>query len=94
MTGPLKVRIRLGPTGNDGSVEIDGKDMSHHIKGVQINSVVGNMTEVLLAFVDVDVEIDGLVDSTGMGTDWVTYRLGRVIRDEMQAASAAEGAPV
>jgi hypothetical protein len=87
VSGPLHVQIKVDATGH-GKTTIDGKDMSSHIQGVQVIAAVGTPTQVLLAFVDVDVDIEGVVDSAEMGTEWATFRLGKLLRDEMQKEGA------
>lgn len=91
MTAPIKIVLRVDAAGR-GSTIVDGLDVSNHIAGLAVESNVNTGTHVRLDFVNVEVELEGTVDLTAMGSEWATYRLGKVIRDEMQAAAAAEGA--
>lgn len=86
MTEPLAIKIKVGPTGHDPEtrIQIGGEDLTHHIRSFAIQAGVGEMTRVQLDFIDVEVDLDGTIDLTSMGDEWATYRLGKVIRDEMQ----------
>lgn len=89
MTDLLHVKIKIGPTSPGCTIEIDGEDMSKHITGFQVSGDIHQPTTVQLTFVNVEVEIDGMVDLSSMGSEWATYRLGRIIRDELQEGVAA-----
>lgn len=88
MSGPLKVVIRVDSTGR-GSTFVDGQDLSSHISGVAFESSVHGGTHLRLDFVDVDMDVEGNIESTSMGDEWVTYRLGKIIRDELQEGAKA-----
>lgn len=85
----LPIKIKVGPVGKGARVEIDGKDMSSHIRGFAIQADVNGVTAVQLDFVKVEVELDAVVDLTALGNEWATYRLGQVLRDEMQRETQA-----
>lgn len=82
MSEPLHIQIKVDATGR-GSTIVDGMDLSNHIAGLVVESDVHSGTQVQLRFVNVEVEIDGTVDLTAMGNEWATYRLGKIIRDEI-----------
>ena len=93
MTDPLQIKIKVGPTGNSpgNRIEVDGHDLTNHIRGFTIDSTVNDLTSLRLDFVNVEVELDGAVDLTAMGNEWATYRLGKIMRDEMQEGEKAHG---
>ncbi len=86
MSGPLPIKITVTPDGR-GSVVIDGHDLSNHVRGVDLSAHLGDPTAIRLDFVNVEVELDGAVDVTAMGHEWATYRLGHLMREEMQKAT-------
>ena len=88
MSDPIKISIKVDAIGR-GQTIVDGVDLSNHIGGVAVESNVKDGTHVRLDFVNVEVELDGTVDLAAMGSEWATFRLGKIIRDELQEGAKA-----
>lgn len=75
-------RIVLNPSGIDCRVEMDGVDISHKVRAVQIYAEVSEPTRVVLEFITNQVEIEGeasleanpgkprFIDITAIGDKW------------------------
>lgn len=81
----LPIKIVVGPNGRASTI-IDGHDVSGNISGVEVRSDVNHGTVVRLDFVNVEVDIEGAVDASTMQGEWVTYLLGKAVRDGLQQA--------
>ena len=53
-----RFKVRIGHTGNDSRVEMDGVDISHSLTGIRIETAVGETSTVVLTML-ATVEAEG-----------------------------------
>ena len=77
----LPVRIKIGPTAVESSIEIDGVDMSRYVRGFTLHGTVGDVTSLTVDFIKIDVTAEGLIETTAVGDLFKDYRAAKTVKE-------------
>lgn len=78
---PLSISVTLNEIGR-GTIVIDGKDVSDHVRGIAITADASSATQVQLTFVKVDLAFKGKIDPATLADEWARDMvLARAIRE-------------
>lgn len=85
LSDTLPVKIKIGPTAVESRIEIGLVDMSRFVTGFELQGAVGEITQLTVHFIKVDVEVDGFVDATAIGDAFKNYVKAREIKEGAHA---------
>lgn len=80
MTNPVKVELHLAAAGSDCRILVDGKDISHQVRKVEICAEAGRATSMVLHF--------PIADVTTLGDTWTEFILRPPTSAEAKEAEA------